>query len=152
MADQEVPSDAALLDHVGWRLWQAGLAWRHLFIAGMQEAGHGWFGLAQSNLLGHLDRNGTRQGALAERSGLTKQAVQQLVDDLETAGIVTRLPDPVDRRGRIVRYTAKGRSAMDDADAIKTRIEARIADRIGADDLRRLRDILGRVAVLDDVS
>lgn len=133
-------------DHVGWRLWQAGRLWVDLFIDGMQRAGHGWFGLAQSNLLGCLARSGTRQGVLAERSGLSKQAVQQLVDDLVAAGILARTPDPKDKRARIVRYTQSGLAAMAEADRIKLAIEADFAARLGARDLERLKTILARLA------
>lgn len=135
-----------LLDHVGWRLWQAGRLWVDLFVKGMQEAGHGWFGLAQSNLLGHLARSGTRQGVLAERSGLSKQAVQQLVDDLVAAGVLVRAPDPADKRARIVRYTPAGQAAMADGNRIKLAIEADFARQLGDRDLARLKEILARLA------
>ena len=135
-----------LLGHVGWRLWQAGRLWMDLFIAGMQEAGHGWFGLAQANLLGCLPRTGTRQGVLAERTGLSKQAVQQLVDDLVAAGIVERIPDPADKRARIVRYTDAGLAAMADGNRIKLAIEAQFAEQLGVRDLARLKEILAKLA------
>ena len=141
-----VDGNPPLLDHVGWRLWQAGRLWVDLFIAGMQEAGHGWFGLAQSNLLGCLARSGTRQGVLAERTGLSKQAVQQLVDDLVAASILVRTPDPADKRARIVRYTEKGLAAMADGNRIKLRIEAEFAEQLGAQDLARLKKILSKLA------
>lgn len=146
--DTNVPGAASppLLDHVGWRLWQAGRLWVDLFVQGMQEAGHGWFGLAQSNLLGHLARSGTRQGVLAERSGLSKQAAQQLVDDLVAAGVLVRVPDPTDRRARIVRYTPLGLAAMADGNRIKLAIEAEFARRLGDRDLAKLRKILARLS------
>lgn len=134
-----------LLDHVGWRLWQAGRLWVDLFIAGMQQAGHGWFGLAQANLLGCLPRSGTRQGVLAERTGLSKQAVQQLVDDLVAAGLLVRTPDPADKRARIVRYTEKGMAAMADGNRIKLAIEAEFAEKLGVRDLERLKAILAKL-------
>ncbi len=143
----ESAANPPLLDHVGWRLWQAGRLWVELFIAGMQEAGHGWFGLAQANLLGCLPRSGTRQGVLAERTGLSKQAVQQLVDDLVAAGILVRTPDPADKRARIVRYTEAGLAAMADGNRVKLAIEAEFAGQLGERDLERLKDILTKLAV-----
>lgn len=142
----ESGTNPPLLDHVGWRLWQAGRLWVDLFIAGMQQAGHGWFGLAQANLLGCLPRSGTRQGVLAERTGLSKQAVQQLVDDLVAAGILVRTPDPADKRARIVRYTEAGQAAMADGNRVKLAIEAEFASQLGDADLARLKAILAKLA------
>ena len=45
------------------------------------------------------------QTALTAASGLTKQAVQQLLDQLETQGVLTRVPDPADRRAKRIALT-----------------------------------------------
>ena len=134
-----------LPDHVGWLLWQAAFLWRDTYLAAMQAAGHSWFGKAQSNLLAHLDPRGSRQHSLVERSGLTKQAVQQLVDDLEAAGIVYRTPDPGDKRAKIVRYTEEGKAALRDGARIKQDIEARMTAPLGEENMSRLRKLLSRV-------
>src|SRR5215471_3209929 len=49
-------------------------------------------------LLPHIDLGGTRVSDLAHRLGVSKQAVSELIDDLEAAGVVERLPDPDDAR------------------------------------------------------
>ena len=51
---------------------------------------------------------GSRVADMAERAQLTKQAMAQLVEDLEARGYVERLPDPSDRRAKIVRLTDAG--------------------------------------------
>jgi len=123
-----------------------GRLWTGRFVEEMQAAGHGWFGLSQAQLLGHLARGETPQSDIVARSGLTKQAVQQLIDELAREGILERAPDPVDRRARVVRYTAKGAAALADADKIKVRIEREFRERIGADEFRTLKSILVRLA------
>lgn len=133
-------------DHIGWPLWQAAFLWKESYIAAMQDAGHGWYGRAQSNITAFLDpRGGTRQRRLVERSGLTKQAVQQLVDDLEEAGIVYRAPDPEDKRAKVIHYTAKGKAALRDGSRIKRRIEARMTKGLGEDGMAQLRSLLERL-------
>lgn len=129
-------------DHIGWTLWQATLAWRHDFVSAMAEAGHGWFAQARGNILVHIGPKGIRQGDLAERSGLTKQAVQQFVDDLIQDGIVMRIPDEKDARARIVRLTPAGEAAMRDADRIKVEIETRWREELGDDGFSRLDSAL----------
>src|SRR5215213_7676799 len=59
-----------------------------------------------------IDDDGTRLTELAERSGLTKQAVGEVVADLEELGYVERVPDPADRRAKTIVLTRRGRDAL----------------------------------------
>lgn len=133
-------------DHIGWLLWNATERWLDRFVAAMQASGHGWFGRPQARLMGHLSRRGTRQSELTERSGLTKQAIQQALDDLEMHGIVRREPDPDDRRGRFIRYTPAGLAALADGDRIKRKIERTAIGRMTAKEAARLRADLAELA------
>ena len=126
-------SDADLPDHIGWRLWQANRVWQAEFAATMRLSGHNWFTEARAGLLGHIDRNGTRQTSLIERAGISKQAVQQLLDGLEADGVIERAPDAADRRGKIVRYTPYGLKVLGEADRVKMEIETRYRARIGTE-------------------
>jgi DNA-binding MarR family transcriptional regulator len=135
-------------DHIGWTLWRATQAWRRDFIAAMAAAGHGWFAQARGNILSHIGPDGIRQGDLAEKAGLTKQAVQQFVDDLVTDGIVLRTPDETDARARRVRLTSAGEAAMRDADRIKVEIEARWRDLLGDAGFTTLDGALRQVIAL----
>lgn len=137
--------NAAGPDHVGIRLWGAYEAWKAEFVTAMVEAGHAWFTPSRATLLGFVPRKGLRQSELIARMGISKQAVQQLVDGLEAEGVVERVPDPDDKRGRILRHTPKGRAALDDADRIKAEIETRYRARLGEDRFRLLFDALGEV-------
>ncbi|HEV2507014.1 MAG TPA: MarR family transcriptional regulator [Mesorhizobium sp.] len=131
-----------LPDHVGWRLWSASRAWQAEFAAAMRASGHVWFSEGRAALLGHVARNGTRQSTLIERAGISKQAVQQLLDGLEEEGIVERIADASDRRGKFVRYTQKGLAALRDGDRIKQEIEKRYRLHIGERRFAALMDAL----------
>jgi DNA-binding MarR family transcriptional regulator len=141
----EKQSAAAGSDHIGVRLWTAYEAWKADFISAMNRAGHGWFTPSRATLLGFVPRGGLRQSELIARMGISKQAVQQLIDGLEAEGVLERVADPDDKRGRIVRHTGKGRAALDDADRIKSEIEARYRQRMGPDRFRLLFETLGEV-------
>ena len=78
---------------------------------------------AYPRLLGNLDTDGTRLSALARRMGVSRQAVAQLVAEIEKAGFVTRASDPDDGRGVIISFTAKGREALGIAVEVMTGIE-----------------------------
>ena len=112
----------------------------------MLALGHHWYAEARSSIIPYLDRTGTRQGLLVQRMGLSKQAVQQLVDDLEQEGIIERRPDPEDRRGKIVAFTKKGLKAQADANRIKREVEAAFRKKLGAQDFTKLDELLRRLA------
>jgi DNA-binding MarR family transcriptional regulator len=71
------------------------------------------FPLAQSSVLGRLDREGTSSiGALAVAERVRPQSMAQTVADLETAGLISRRPDPADGRRVLVELTAQGRETL----------------------------------------
>src|ERR687897_1491129 len=77
--------------------------------ARLHEMGHGGIRPAHGCVFGFIDRGGgVRLTALADRSGLTKQAVGEAVADLERLGYVERVPDPSDGRAQINRLTESG--------------------------------------------
>jgi DNA-binding MarR family transcriptional regulator len=112
-----------VIDHVGWRLFEAYRLWKEAFVAGMVGRGYLWFSEARANLIPYMEVEGMRQAELVKRSGLTKQAVQQLLDELVADGILARVPDPADRRGNFVVFTAAGQQLRRDANTVKRRIE-----------------------------
>lgn len=132
-------------DHIGWLLWRASQDWNLEFVERMQRARHGWFTAARSTLMGHIAPDGTKQGLLVDRIGISKQAVQQLIDGLEADGILERVADPDDKRGRIVRLTDAGRAAMKDANRIKIEIESVYRARMGEGEFAHLSELLGKL-------
>src|SRR5262249_21784777 len=64
-------------------------------------------------VLAYLDRDGTRASVLADRARLSRQAITQLVDELEDRGVVVRLPDPADGRAKIIQYTPEALKIFD---------------------------------------
>jgi DNA-binding MarR family transcriptional regulator len=68
---------------------------------------------AGAELLGQLTLSGISQSLLAERMGLTKQAIQQSLDQLEKHALIRREADPVDRRAKYVVLTEQGLYALE---------------------------------------
>lgn len=102
---------------------------------------------SHTSLLPHIDLEGTRITVLAERLGISKQAVSQLVDELEAFGAVERTPDPRDGRARLVRFTQSGRRGLLEGLALLTELERRFIRRIGA---RRMQELKRSLLLLDD--
>jgi DNA-binding MarR family transcriptional regulator len=132
--------------HVGVDLWRAALAWRERMHREMVARGHDWYGDARGAVATHLDPRGMSQSELAARMGLTKQAVQQLLDGLEADGVIRREPDPNDGRSKRVVYTAKGLAALRDGVEVKRAIERDYRARLGASGLEALTKALRKLA------
>jgi DNA-binding MarR family transcriptional regulator len=92
---------------------------------------------------------GSRLTDLAERSGLTKQAVGEVVGDLEELGYLERAPDPSDGRAKIVRLTARGFAGVQTAERIFADIERRWGEQVGSQKMATLRETLESVIELE---
>jgi DNA-binding MarR family transcriptional regulator len=69
--------------------------------------------LAQMAVLGRLDRGGTTTvSALATAERVRPQSMSQTVNELEADGLVTRRPDPTDRRQLLVELTDAGNGTL----------------------------------------
>ena len=63
---------------------------------------------AHVHITRHLSLAGDRLTDLAQRAGMTKQAMADLVDQCAAWGLVERQPDPLDARARRVCFTPTG--------------------------------------------
>lgn len=111
-------------------------------------ASHGFADLrtAHSAVFRHLDPDGTRLTTLAERAGMTKQSMAYLVDALTESGYLTTAADPHDGRAKRVLLTRRGSKAMATLLALSAEFEQRLAERLGAGKMTRLRALLEEVA------
>jgi DNA-binding MarR family transcriptional regulator len=73
---------------------------------------------------------------------VTTQSAAFLVEQLELAGYVERVPDPSDRRARLVRLTSRADPVVAAAGAEVERVLSEWADHVGADRLQNLHDVL----------
>jgi DNA-binding MarR family transcriptional regulator len=99
-------------------------------------------------VIANIDATGTRPSVLAERAGMTRPARGELIDELEAVGYVERIPDPEDRRAKLVKPTTKTLKRQRLAREVNSEIEALYRTRLGADAYRTLRDALGDLVAL----
>ena len=97
------------------------------------------------NVLQFLDAEGTSVSELARRAQITKQSMAELVAHLERHGYVERVPDPADRRARLVRATARGAEVYAIAREVVAELEQRLVARLGPERFAQLRDLLEEV-------
>jgi DNA-binding MarR family transcriptional regulator len=105
---------------------------------------------AHTSLFPHLDREGTRLTELARRLGVTKQAVGQVVTELEALGVLERVDDPADGRAKLVRLTDKGLKVLHHDLTVLRAIESELERRLGAHRMEALRVAL--VEIVDELS
>jgi DNA-binding MarR family transcriptional regulator len=97
----------------------------------LAKQGHARLQLRHGAVLPYLDEDGIRATELARLSGRHKQIVGRLLDELEELGYVQRLPDPSDRRAKLVVPTRRGLDLMRLGDEIVAEIERRHAEAAG---------------------
>jgi DNA-binding MarR family transcriptional regulator len=90
--------------------------------------------------------DGMRLTELAELAGITKQSAGELVDELVELGYVERIPDPGDRRAKLIQLTERGSEAQRVGFALFAGVEKRLAERFGAERIESLRETLEEIA------
>jgi len=106
--------------------------------------------LAQARVAARISPDGSRVSDLAEQARVTKQSAAFLVEQLEKAGYVERVPDPTDGRARLVRLTARARRVAQAADAEVQRVLTEWADRVGDERLRQMHETLRDLREITD--
>jgi DNA-binding MarR family transcriptional regulator len=106
--------------------------------------------LAQGRLFARIGPKGNRLTQLAESAQVTKQTAGFLVDQLEAAGYVERVPDPTDARARLVRIAPHGREAQELAREVEAQITKEWTDYLGEQDMKDLRRIMERLQQITD--
>ena len=106
--------------------------------------------LAQARVVQRIGPDGTRLTELAEAAQVTKQTAGFLVDQLEKAGFVERVPDPTDGRARLVRLTEKASGATRAAGEELARIEAEWERHLGKRRMGQLREALEKLGEITD--
>jgi DNA-binding MarR family transcriptional regulator len=83
---------------------------------------------------------------LAERLSCVKSNITQLVDRLEADGLVSRQPDPNDRRARLATLTAAGRKAGREGLRVQQAAEHELLRKLTAAESRQLAILLAKLA------
>jgi DNA-binding MarR family transcriptional regulator len=90
-------------------------------------------GAAHIHITRHLAVGGSRLTDLAISAGMSKQAMGDLVDQCEAWGLVTRQPDPHDKRARRVVFTESGLLWLDAFRHAVRQTEEEFRQAVGAD-------------------
>ena len=101
---------------------------------------------AHNAVFANIPPEGIRLTELAERAGMSKQAMSELVSDLEARGYLERHPDPADGRAKLIQFSDRGWAAVAAALDAFTLIERELAEKVGSRRMQELRETLSRLA------
>ncbi len=96
----------------------------------------------QTMILINISNGVTRAAELARVLGVSRQAIQQQINELERDELVTQIPDPEDRRANRIVFSEKGSQLINAALSSLREAEQTLAMRLGYDTVRHLRNAL----------
>lgn len=111
----------------------------------LAAAGHHELRPTHACVFGTITSEGDRLTALADRAGMTKQAVGEVVSELEKLAYVERVPDPSDGRAKIIRLSERGLAAWELGYGAIADVQARWEEQYGRE---RVRDMVALLAEL----
>jgi DNA-binding MarR family transcriptional regulator len=116
----------------------------------LNAAGYGDIRPGHGCVFGTITPEGARLTELAERANLTKQAVGEVVSELEGAGYVERVPDPSDGRAKIIRLTERGTAAWECGMGVLNELLERWEQRYGKERVATAVELLTEI-VRDEI-
>ena len=103
--------------------------------------------LSQASMIGYIAENGPmNQTQLAAALVLGRAATGTVVDQLESRGLVKRVPDPDDRRVWLVENTPAGADIAVEVITIDEQLRKRMRVGISSEERRQLADLLLRMS------
>lgn len=111
----------------------------------LRQRGHKQLRHVHNGVLANMSLQGSQLSDIAQRAGVTRQAVGQIVDDLIALGYVTRVADPDDGRSRLIKYTKRGQHLLDDGLAVIEAIEDELQGLLGERGLLALKRSLQKI-------
>jgi DNA-binding MarR family transcriptional regulator len=117
----------------------------HRIIHELNAAGFDDLSLPHIAVLQYPGPDGVRPGKLAERSGMSKQAMNQLLRSLEAMGYLVRRNETRGGRSRIVRFTQRGNAAYTRIIEILGEVEQEWSAVLGSREFGQLKRLLYRV-------
>ena len=111
-------------------------------IQGLNRSGFDDLRVPHMAVLQYPGPNGVRPTVLAERAGMSKQAMNQLLLSLERLGYITREDAPEGGRARVVRFTERGHAAWERIHELLVEVEDEWREVLGEQQFAELKDIL----------
>jgi DNA-binding MarR family transcriptional regulator len=139
MSNETLPSDIAPIIMQAYRL-QLGAMMARLAARGFED-----FTPAFTTLMPLLDATGVRSTVLAQRTGVTKQAMSQLIRLLEERDYVEQVPDATDTRAKVIRLTKRGVAIRKACVEVREELNRAAMQALGKNGLAKLQADLSKL-------
>lgn len=113
------------------RLLRASRVVNTTIVEGLHQRGFTELSSTHTALLSNLDLEGSSLTIVAQRAGMTKQAMGRLADELIGLNYIKSTRDDVDKRAIKLVFTKSGLKLMKQSFAIMDELEKRCAHRLG---------------------
>jgi len=123
---------------------------RERMLTGLHQRGYSDLVPAHLNVLLYPGPENMRPSELAARTGMSKQALNYLLGQLEALGYLTRAQDSADQRSKRVHLTPRGQAAGAAMREIVLEIEAEWTQKLGPRRFAQLRDTLAQLSTPPD--
>jgi DNA-binding MarR family transcriptional regulator len=136
-------------ENLGFLLAKASQRWNELLAAEFAAAGYPEVRPAYGSILLPLwEEDDLRMGELGRRARLAKQTMTTMVRLMERDELVSRAPDPEDRRAQRVRLTERGRDLRKVARKVLTALDRRVSERLSEREIATFESCLQEVMSL----
>ena len=129
-------------NNIGRLFQQAARSYSERALSLLHARGFSDITLFHTVLISNLDTAGDQITAIAEKAGITKQAMGQLVNELESKGYVKKTKNPEDKRAYLIQFTEHGKDALRAAYEVKIIIEDEYKALLGIENVHHLRELL----------
>jgi DNA-binding MarR family transcriptional regulator len=137
--------DRLRFDNLGRLLDEAHLRFDQAALGYLRSRGYPWLNASHVHVMRTMQRDGASITAMAAQAFISKQAMSKLVMQFRERGLLRVEADPMDGRNLKVVTTEGGRELLAHGVAALQQAEDDLAERIGRDELERLRRILRRI-------
>ncbi|HEV7415413.1 MAG TPA: MarR family transcriptional regulator [Tianweitania sediminis] len=97
----------------------------------------------EGRALAHAARAGTvRQNVLAERMGVEAMTLSGQLDRLEARGLIRRVPDPTDRRAKLIELTDSADAMLVEIQRVASALRDELTTNFAAEDWQRFMAML----------
>jgi DNA-binding MarR family transcriptional regulator len=151
-AASEATIPARLADQATWLISRAYARANALLNTGFEGRGDG-LRKYHYRLLAALEESGpASQAQLGRGASVDRSDVVATLDTLQSLGLISREPDPGDRRRNIVSITAAGSKQLRALDAVIEEIQTELLAPLSPAEQKRFKDFLRRVAAAEQTA
>jgi MarR family transcriptional regulator for hemolysin len=122
----------------------AGRRWRSMLDEKLRTIGTS---AARMEALSTIDRAPwlSAQVEIANRMGIEKPTLTRMLDMLEAESLVERLPDPWDRRAKLIRLTSQGEETLDAASQVASGLRQILLEEFDEEEIDHMNRFMERL-------